>query len=121
MTEDFHDIQAGDDVIVESGGLKSFLAVRKVDRTTKTQIIIGSERYRKTDGRLIGHDNPWSRCYLQRATPERVEGARKQAKARNALGALDRLMRDHKKLSEEVYDQILAAYRRYKEQSNVSQ
>lgn len=77
----FKDIKKGDTVYVKSrlyvswGISNSFWLPKIVNRTTKTQFIIGEDRYRKTDGKVIGaylpgqqakkkgdYDQDWQKC-----------------------------------------------------------
>jgi hypothetical protein len=58
-------LKEGDDVLVE-GSRMSNPAIRKIDRLTKTQFIIGKSRYRRRDGRRIG-DDEWTFVYIKQA------------------------------------------------------
>ena len=64
-------LKTGDEVfVVWSRGSKAELAT--VTRTTKTQILVGTTRYKKSDGYEIGGDR-WSHRQLKTATVERRE------------------------------------------------
>lgn len=67
-----NDLKPGDKAIRCSNGIGSMDEVVTVDRVTAAQIIIGSERYRKVNGRRMG-DSSWYSYWLKEATPERVE------------------------------------------------
>ena len=51
-------VQMGDQLIWNGRGLSERKVVR-VDRTTKTQIIIGRHRFRKSDGYTVGDRDLW--------------------------------------------------------------
>lgn len=54
--QSLENVQAGDTLIWHGRGLADSRVV-KVDRTTKTQIIIGGNRFRKADGRTVGESS----------------------------------------------------------------
>lgn len=54
---EFQDLKEGDEVILISNGLGATkYLLKKVQRLTKTQIVIDNFKYRRTDGRQIGYD-----------------------------------------------------------------
>ena len=57
-TRNLENVQVGDTLIWNGRGLAGSKVVT-VDRLTKTQIIIGDNRYRKSGGRRVGSD-PWN-------------------------------------------------------------
>lgn len=63
------DIEQGDSVIVE-GRYSSHLA--KVERTTKTWIVVNKQKYRRADGEPVRHDK-WDRFRLAPVTRERIQ------------------------------------------------
>ena len=67
-----NNLKPGDQVICRSTGIGSMDVVRTVSRVTATQIIVGSEKYRKVNGRRMG-DSGWYSSWLKEATPEQVE------------------------------------------------
>lgn len=46
------------------------MSIRKIDRVTATQIVVGSEKWRKDSGRLIGEISSWNMRHINLATPE---------------------------------------------------
>ena len=59
---------AGDRVIV----LDVFgPSLRRVDRTTETQIIVGPHKYRRKDGNIVGRDS-WSHNRIVEPTEQRI-------------------------------------------------
>ncbi len=64
-------LEAGDEVIVR-GGWDRAGEVRRVDRLTATQIVVGKSRYRRTDGYQVGSSG-YRTARIEEATPERRE------------------------------------------------
>jgi len=60
-------LKAGDKVYINSR--YHGISIYKIDRVTKTQIIIGKTKYNK-NGYQIGSYNTWDREYIQELTPE---------------------------------------------------
>lgn len=60
-------LKTGDKVVVESRYSRKILTV---DRTTETQILVGSDRFKKSNGREIGSSDVWDITYLKELTPE---------------------------------------------------
>lgn len=54
--------------------------VRTVTRVTPTQLVIGSGRFRRSDGFQIA--SGWHHAWLEEATPERIEKARAEERRR---------------------------------------
>lgn len=69
MKEWLENIKQGDEVIVASNGPGRGTAVCRVERLTRTQIIVAGLKFRKGDGIQIGGDKYWY-CTLHQATPE---------------------------------------------------
>lgn len=66
------ELKAGDSVVVSGAGWHDVQEIEKVERVTKTQIILaGDQRYRKDDGHKVG-GSAWRRGWLSQATPELV-------------------------------------------------
>lgn len=109
------DIEAGDEVIVKSSGL-SMAEDRlvKVDRTTRTQIIVGNCRYNRFDGRVRGSASSYTRSYIEVPTKESRAQVLLVMKRGRAASAAAELQREIKKLPESVLDKILEAYREAK-------
>ena len=59
-----NEIIVGNTVVVRSGNK---LSIQVVDRVTKTQIVIGNMKYRKSDGQMIGMTGPF---FIARKTVE---------------------------------------------------
>ena len=54
---EFQDLKVGDEVILISNGLGATkYLLKKVQRLTKTQIVIDNFKYRRSDGRQIGYN-----------------------------------------------------------------
>lgn len=67
-----NDLKPGDKAIRCSTGIGVLDTVITVERVTPTQIIVGSDKYRKANGRRLG-ESQWHSCWLRQATPERIE------------------------------------------------
>ena len=67
----FENLKAGD-FVVESGTYTCGDCLRKVERVTKSQIIVGNHRYWKKDGRLVGAGY-WCYAYIRTATEADIE------------------------------------------------
>lgn len=65
-------LKPGDKVIRRGTGIGSMDEVVTVGRVTATQVIVGSEKYRKVNGRRIG-DSGWNSHWLKEATPKLLE------------------------------------------------
>jgi hypothetical protein len=63
-------LKPGDEVIVYGGAYGSGDRVDKVQRVTKTLIIVRASRFNRDRGRSIGSGYSWR--YLKKATPEAV-------------------------------------------------
>lgn len=68
----FNDIKVGDKVVVESGFSNKHV-LKKVDRVTKTQVIVGSTKFRKDNGREISNHSSWYRDYIHYPTEEMMK------------------------------------------------
>lgn len=66
-------LKPGDKVIRRGTGIGSMDEVVTVDRVTAAQIIIGSEKYRKANGRRMGDSGRWYTTWLKEATPKLLE------------------------------------------------
>jgi hypothetical protein len=70
-------LKAGDEVHVSESMTKDD-SIRKVDRTTKTQIVIGNSKFRRSNGFPVGSDT-WIRRHIEKPTAEsrkRIKRAR---------------------------------------------
>lgn len=69
--DELENLKVGDFVVV-SGSLIIGDELRRVERLTKTQIVVGNRRYRKKDGRLVGEGN-WYYGFIKPATEKDIE------------------------------------------------
>jgi hypothetical protein len=80
-------LKAGDEVMVPSRyGAPSIL---RVDRVTPTQVVVGSEKYRKSNGYRVG-GSTWDCRYITEPT----DHGREQAEAALLRSNLERLVKD---------------------------
>ena len=68
---ELENLKAGDLVIV-NGNIQDIKTLSKIDRVTKTQIVIGYHRYRKSNGCLVGAGD-WQYSKIRPATDEDIE------------------------------------------------
>lgn len=68
---EFENLKVGDLVVVR-GNLIFGEELRKIERVTNSQIVIGSRRYRKKDGRLVG-EGKWHCGFIKPATEKDIE------------------------------------------------
>jgi hypothetical protein len=68
------DVKAGDKVVISSFGFGSTKYVLKtVNRTTRTQIIVGNQRFDRNTGVQIGGASSWRKDRLYLATDDMLE------------------------------------------------
>lgn len=66
-------LKPGDTVIINPGGAFSRQAAKTVDKITATQIVIGTARYRKSDGYRMGEGTSYgARAYITPPTVEKL-------------------------------------------------
>lgn len=65
-------------------------SIETIDRVTKTMIIIGACRYRRSTGYLVG-DGGWRRSYLMVLTPKLEEDLRRKLVINKASGVLQKI------------------------------
>lgn len=68
---EFENLKVGDLVVVR-GSLIVGEELRKIERVTNSQIVIGNRRYRKKDGRLVG-EWKWHYGFIKPATEKDIE------------------------------------------------
>lgn len=66
------DLKVGDPCAIRSGYGYAGYQLAKVEKMTKTQIVVGSSRYRRDNGRKVGHTG-WESIYLQPITDTVME------------------------------------------------
>ena len=92
-------LKAGDTVYINSRwhGISFY----KIDRVTKTQIIIGNTKYNK-NGYQIGSRGAWNFTWIQEVTPEIIQKYKKQ-KLQKTLIKLQEI-----KITDENYEDVLS-------------
>jgi hypothetical protein len=65
-------VKAGD-VLLISGHFKSDDRLEKVDRVTKTQVVIGNTKFRMVDGYAIGYAGSWNVPRAIIPSPDQIE------------------------------------------------
>ena len=72
-------LKPGDTVIEEGPGWPTRYYIKAVTRVTKTQVVVGDSRYRKTDGRKIGKVSSFGRTWrIAQPTREALDRARRE-------------------------------------------
>lgn len=87
MKESLENIKVGD-VVIERCRWRIKLA--KVTRVTATQVVIGENRYRKEDGRLVG-SGPWDLRWITIPTEGELEELKRQKFIEDVVLRLNKL------------------------------
>ena len=83
------DLVAGDKVVINARSLR----IETIDRVTKTQIIVGSTKFRREGGGLIGDRDRFNPVSLQVLTPkleEKIKAQNLKQKKSNLLYEISR-------------------------------
>ena len=107
--EDFKSLKAGDKVIINSTFYDD--RVETIDRITNTQIVIGSSKFKRTNGWQTG-DNIWSKTRLSIGTPEKIA----EIEHKQRMNAIRSYVTKH--LNEFNDAQLEAMYRAIKDNEN---
>ena len=102
----FENLKAGDEVVVPSTGWSNEEYIRKVDRITKTQIVIGDSKFRITNGYEVGASGYHNRIIRIPSEKDRVRIHRA-----NLLRRLKTT--DFGKFETDVLEKIQAIIRQY--------
>ena len=92
-------LKAGDIVYIHSRW--QGILIYKIDRVTKTQIIIGNTKYNKS-GHQIGSRDIWGSAWIREATPEIIQQYKKQ-QLQKTLIKLQEI-----KITDENYEDVLS-------------
>lgn len=84
---ELENLKVGDMVIIK-GNITDVKTLSTIDRVTKTQIIIGYRRFRKSDGQLVGRDD-WHYANIRPATDEDIEQINKEREKRELIKHLN--------------------------------
>lgn len=76
------------DVLLISGHFQSDDKLGKVDRVTKTQVVIGNNKYRISDGRAIGYAGSWNTPRAIIPKPEHIEAVSIRIEKKQLIDAL---------------------------------
>lgn len=95
MSEWLSALKPGDEVSISRGyGYRSH-EIARVDRMTATQFVVGTERFRRDDGRLVGNGDRYYMVRLEQVTDRiREEIERKELCGLIERGALKKLSLD---------------------------
>lgn len=104
-------VKAGDEMII-SGHFRSHDRLEKVDRVTKTQVVIGGNKYRISDGLAIGYGGEWNVPRASIPTNEQREAVRIRNTRKLLINALqsDDIAHQH-------VDAMMSAYKLSKDQT----
>ena len=72
----FNDIKEGDTVVVSCHPIHGPGLLRTVERVTRTQILVGKDRYNRSTGRRIGDTSSWDSRSLLPATSDLIDRIR---------------------------------------------
>lgn len=101
------DLKAGDTVIYDGGYYHSD-TVETVERTTNTQIIVRGNRYRKTDGRMVG-DSGFDVRSIHIPRDGEIEKIRQNETIQKAF----RTMQECRSMEYEMAVEILSLFEKY--------
>ena len=76
------------DLVVVKGNITDIKTLSKIDRVTKTLIVIGYRRFRRSDGQLVGRDD-WHYANIRPATDEDIERINKDREKRELVKHLN--------------------------------
>jgi len=79
-------LKPGDEVIVCGSHPGGFVCVDKVERVTKTLVVVRGIRFNRERGRSRG--DGWHRRWLAKATPEAVRKSKREAHHRSLVSRL---------------------------------
>ena len=84
-------LKAGDEVFISRGSWGLNWERRKVERITKSQIIVAGQRFNKKWNSVVG-GGPWSTTYLVQVTPESKAQYREELLKRKAKDFKSRIV-----------------------------
>lgn len=102
------ELKEGDIVIHHSGGPYGRDTVEKVQRTTNTQIIVRGNRYKKSDGRMVG-DSGFHVRSIHIPRDGEIEKIRQNETIQKAF----RTMQECRSIEYEMAVEILAVFEKY--------
>jgi DNA replicative helicase MCM subunit Mcm2 (Cdc46/Mcm family) len=85
-------LKPGDRVVISSGGVSDRKRVGRVERLTKTQIIVDGSRFRKSDGWQPG--DYWNRAWLQEASEETIKEIAARQRRRQIVAKIQKFRWD---------------------------
>lgn len=106
-TKTLEDLQPGDEIVVWPAHASDRLRIQKIDRITKTQIVIGNLKFRRDSGRQVGSHDCWHFFSVSVPTAELRDQARVEKKKARVNNILTLLQRRYSKLPEDSLDRIL--------------
>jgi len=96
-------VKAGD-VLLISSHFKTADRLEKVDRVTKTQVVIGNSKYRVSNGLAIGYGSEWNIPRAIIPSPEQMENIKFSENKRFLINKLQGMEVTKK----QVHDMLLA-------------
>ena len=98
--KEIKDLQVGDDVIVTG---MSHRSIAKVDKVTKTQIVVGNIRFRRESGWQCG-DNRWNVRRISVPTEKEISDIKEENFRKKLIYAISSF--DYKRLSTDELKQV---------------
>lgn len=102
-----NELKPGDEVIQRSGGWVPCRYIRKVGRVTATQVIIGTQRFRKSDGWEVGR-SAFTGGRIEEANDENLKKVRAEQEDRTFRGRVGMCQSFVNDLTEEQQKQFVA-------------
>jgi len=95
-------VKAGDLLLISSR-FRSYDTLLKVDRVTKTQVVIGNNKYRISDGKEIGCSDRWNIPRASIPTGEQIENIQF---SKNKKLLIEKLQKDQV-TKQQVHDMLI--------------
>lgn len=98
--KEFKDLVVGDDVLITS---RYYRRIAKVDKVTKTQIVVDNVRFRRDSGWQCGGDS-WNRKSISVPTEKEISDVKEENFRKKLLYAISSI--DFKRLSTDELKQV---------------
>ncbi len=124
MADMFADVKAGDEVVLfRPARVKFTKSIEKIDRVTKTQIIIGPQRFRRSSGRKVapqtryGGNNyiePITRVRRDKIEHENAQRNRRRI-ANHFLEQISQKINGNDPIDQQIVDDLTVIWERIKD------
>lgn len=98
--KELEDLKAGDDVLISG---MYYRRIAKIDKVTKTQIVVGNARFRRNSGWQCGSDS-WNRKYISVPTEKEISDVKEENLRKILIHTISSV--DFKRLSTDELKQV---------------